>query len=139
MVKPNLPPPLIKQAASSNNAAAQAQAQAAQAAEHTALTLKATEYAATINMHKLSKLQLDFNQHTGITLGLIFLSLDPSLKLLVAELKSPVAAYKAICARYEPTEASQQMHLFTLFFSLKMEDAADLHSHINHINNLVRR
>jgi hypothetical protein len=65
------------------------------------------------------------------TLGLIFLSLDPSLKLLMVDLDSPEAAYKAICARYKPTEASQQMHLFNLFFLLKMEDGIDLQLHFD--------
>ena len=82
-------------------------------------------------MHKLTKLQLDFNQQAGGALGLIFLSLDLLLKLLVVELESPEVAYKAICTRYKLTEVSQQMHLFTLFFLLKMEDAADLHSHFD--------
>jgi hypothetical protein len=137
MVKPDLPP-LVAQAVGSNDVAAQAQAQAqvVQVTEHTACTLEATEYTTNVNMHKLSELQLDFNQRAGVALGLIFLLLDLSLKPLVVELESLEATYKAICMRYEPTKASQQMHIFTLFFSLKMEDSVDLHSHFDCINSL---
>ena len=67
----------------------------------------------------------------GVMLSMIYLSINLSLKPLITNLESPAKAYKAICTRYKLTEVSQQMHLFTLFFLLKMEDAADLHSHFD--------
>jgi hypothetical protein len=87
---------------------------------------------------KYVDLQQDFDRHAGMALGMIYLSIDPALKPLVANLKSPTEAYKAICSRYKTNEMSQLIHYHSELFALKMEANTDLHTHFNWINTLIQ-
>lgn len=87
----------------------QLQVQAAHTTAKQAATLQATEH-----MNKYINLQLNYNKHAGVTLGMIYLSIDLLLKPLVMNLESPANAYKAICAHYETLHAQNgQQHQST--------------------------
>jgi hypothetical protein len=104
----------------------------AQAAVEQAALTRAAEH-----INKYVDLQIDYNKRVGVALGMIYLSIDPSLKPLVANLESPAEAYKAICARYETNETSQLIWYHSELFTLKMDTDTDLHVHFNQINTLV--
>jgi hypothetical protein len=103
------------------------------AAEQAALTRTAE------HINKYVDLQIDYNKRAGVALGMIYLSINPSLKPLITNLKSPAKAYKAICARYETNETSQLIWYHSELFTLKMDTNTDLHVHFNWINTLVQQ
>lgn len=93
----------------------------------------------TDHLNKYVKLQQDFDKHASVALGMIYLSINPALKPLVANLKSPAEAYKAICGRYKTNKTSQLIRYHSELFALKMEGNTNLHTHFNKINTLVRQ
>ncbi len=106
--------------------------QQARAAAQQAATLRAAEH-----VNKYINLQIDYDRCAGVALGMIYLSIDPSLKPLVTNLETPAKAYTAICACYEPQETSQLIRYHSELFALKMEVDTDLHAHFDQIDMLV--
>jgi hypothetical protein len=106
----------------------------AQAAMEQAALTRTAEH-----INKYVDLQINYDKRVGVTLGMIYLSIDPSLKPLVTNLKSPAEAYKAICARYKTNETSQLIQYHSELFALKMDTDTDLHVHFDQINTLVQR
>jgi hypothetical protein len=106
----------------------------AQAAVEQAALMRAAEH-----INKYVDLQIDYDKCMGVVLGMIYLSIDPSLKPLIANLESPAEAYKAICACYETNETSQLIRYHSELFALKMDTNTDLHVHFDRIDTLVRR
>ncbi len=72
-----------------------------------------------------------------MALGMIYLSINPTLKPLVANVESPTKAYKAICGHYETNETSQLICYHSELFARKMEADTDLHTHFDWIDTCV--
>jgi hypothetical protein len=106
----------------------------AQATTEQAALTRAAEH-----INKYVNLQINYNKRAGVALGMIYLLINPSLKPLITNLKSPAEAYKAICARYKTNKMSQLIWYHSELFTLKMDTNTDLHVHFDQINTLVQR
>jgi hypothetical protein len=79
----------------------------------------------------------DYLKRSNMALGLINLLLDRPLQYITEKAKTPIEAYRLICARYEDDNAGRDMQLLETLLTTKMDESQSLHVYLDRVNKLI--